>query len=91
MTLTLVHFRLLALELPALEGPIDFGKCCPDDSNVIFDRNFIRLAGNEDSQNILEEFEFGSDRTIHMRVTSSLVPHRHIMGKMLSGRLQLHS
>ena len=28
---------------------MDFEKCCPDDSNFIFDRILIRLVGNEDS------------------------------------------
>ena len=43
-TSILAHFRLLAWELPVLEGLIDFGKCCPDDSGFIFYWIFIRLA-----------------------------------------------
>ena len=33
----LAKFRLLASELPVLEGPVDFGKCCTEDSDFIFD------------------------------------------------------
>ena len=73
---------------------MDLGKCCPDDSNFIFDRIFIRLAsnehsykifirlaGNEHSYKILDEFNFGTDQIIHMKVTCPLVSHRHIWGK----------
>ena len=63
----LAEYRLL-VELPALEDLIDFGKY-PYDSNFIFDRIFIRLAGKEDSNTILDEFHFWADRTIHIRVT----------------------
>ena len=64
----LANFRLLVCGLPALEGPIDFRKCCSDDSNFIFDGIFFRLAGNEDSH-ILDEFNFEADQTIHIEVT----------------------
>ena len=57
-----------------------------DDSGFISGRIFTRLAGKEDSHKILDEFDFGTDRTIHMLVTCSLVSDRHLMGKMLSGR-----
>ena len=36
--LILAQFWLLTWELPALESLIDLGKCCPDDSDFIFDR-----------------------------------------------------
>ena len=36
-SLILALFRLLALELPALESLIDLGKCCQDNSDFIFD------------------------------------------------------
>ena len=58
----LAHFPLLARELSALEGPIDFGKCL-DNSHFIFDQIFMRLAGNEDSHEISDKFEFGLDWT----------------------------
>ena len=54
-------FGLLASELPSLEGPIDFGKCCPDNSNFIFDLILIRLAGIEDNHKILDKLDFGED------------------------------
>ena len=38
-------------------------------TTTTFDRIFIRLAGNEDSHKILDVFDFGADRIIHMRVT----------------------
>ena len=75
---------ILAWELAVLEGAIDLGKCCPNDSDFIFDRIFIRLADNVNNPNIFDEFESGSDRTIHMRDTCHLVSVRHIMMKMLS-------
>ena len=75
------QFRLLTCELPALEGLIDLGKCCPDDSDFIFDQIFIRLIDNEDSHKILDKFDFGADRTKHLRVTCPLVFHRLTMGK----------
>ena len=56
----------MACELPTLEGLLDFGKCCPDDRDFIFDRISIRLADKEDSRKILDEFDLGSDRTIYM-------------------------
>ena len=71
-SLILAQFWLLSWELSAFEGPIDFGKCCPDDSDFSLYCIFIRLTGNEDSHKILDEFDFGSDWTIHMTVTCPL-------------------
>ena len=68
-------------EKPTLEDLIDLGKCCPDENCFTFDQILIRLAGNENSHEILDEFGFGADQTLHMRVTCPLVFHRHIMGK----------
>ena len=34
----------------------------------MFDRIFVILAGNEDNYNISDEFDFGSDWTIHFGV-----------------------
>ena len=56
-----------------------------DDNDFIFDQIFIRLAGNEDSHKILDKFDFGSDQSIHLRVTCHLVSIRHIMQKVMSG------
>ena len=64
---------------------MDLAKCCPDDSDLIFDRIFVRLVGNEDNHKILDKFDFGADRTIHMIVTCPLVSNRHTLGKMLPG------
>ena len=57
---------------------IDFQKCCPDDSDLIFDLIFVRLTGNKDSHKILDKFVFGADQTIQMRVTFLSVSHRHV-------------
>ena len=35
----------------------------------MFDRIFIKLAGNEDSIKVLDKYDFGPDRTIHFGVT----------------------
>ena len=35
---------------------------------------------------LIFKFDLGADRTIHMRVTSLLVSHRHIMGKFCLAR-----
>ena len=88
----LAWFRLLAWELLTLERSIDFGKCCPDNSDLIFDRVFIRLACNENSYKIIDESGLNTtttkcwtssissvDRTIYMRITCPLVPHWHII------------
>ena len=61
----LAQLRLLAWEFPTLEGLMNLGKGWPDDSDFSFDRIFIRLAGNENSHKILDEFVFGTNRTIH--------------------------
>ena len=65
---------------------MDFGKGCTDDNGFIFDRIFIILAGNEDSDKILDGFDLGADGTIQMRFTGLSVSCRHVMVKMLSGR-----
>ena len=74
------------------------GKMCRDYNDFIFDQIFIKLADKEDKQKILiesssdllvmnhkilDEFDFRTDQTIHMKVTFPLVSHGHIMGKML--------
>ena len=62
---------------------IDLGKCCVDDGDFICTRIFIRLAGNKDSHKSSDEFDFGEDRTIYVRVSCPLVSHRHIMGSIV--------
>ena len=57
----LAQFRLL----PVLEGTINLGRCCPDNSVSIFDQIFTGLADIEDSHNILDVFDFKPDQTIH--------------------------
>ena len=56
-------------------APVDsqWGKYCPEDSDLIFDRGFMKLAGNKDSHKILIEFYLGLDQTIHFRVTCPVV------------------
>ena len=38
------------------------GKVCPNDSNFISDRIFIKLEDNKDRNKILDRFDFGSIR-----------------------------
>ena len=45
------------------------GKMLSGDIDFIFYQNFVNLAGNKDSHNITDEFDFGPDQTIHFRVT----------------------
>ena len=45
------------------------GKCCPEDSDFIFYRIFVKLAGNENSHKISHGVDFGPDRTIHFGFT----------------------
>ena len=44
-------------------------KWCFQASSVIFDRIFDKLAGNQDSHKISDEFEFRLDRINHFGVT----------------------
>ena len=44
------------------------GKWCHQASSFIFDRIFVKLAGNQDRHKILDKFEFRSDRISHFRV-----------------------
>ena len=53
------------------------GKCSPEDSNFIFDRIFIKLSDNKDNYKILDEFEFGFNRTFQMRLNCCLVCVKH--------------
>ena len=40
----------------------------------IFDRIFIKVAGNQARYKISDEFDFGPDRTVHVGVTCPLTP-----------------
>ena len=43
-------------------------KCCPSDNDSIFDWILIKLAGNEESHEISDKFDFGTISTIGMRI-----------------------
>ena len=45
------------------------GKCFLHASSFIFDRIIIKVAGNQDRHNSLDEFDFGLDQTTHFGVT----------------------
>ena len=67
---------------------IEWGKCCPSDSDFIFEQILIKLASNENSHKISDKFDFGPNSTNGMRVTRPWVLHR--LWKMLSGRQRFH-
>ena len=46
--------------------PLTWGKCCPINNYFIFERSFIKLAGNEDIHKISDRFDFGPDRTLEL-------------------------
>ena len=45
------------------------GKWCLQASSFIFDRIFVKLAGNQNGHKISDEFEFRPDRISHLGVT----------------------
>ena len=47
------------------------GKWCRHASSFIFDQIIIKVAGNQDSHKISDEFDFGPDQTTHFGVTCS--------------------
>ena len=64
----------LTMELAALECLVNFhrllmGKCCLHASSFIFDRNLIKVSGNQDRHKSLDEFDFRPDQTTHFGVT----------------------
>ena len=67
-------------------APIDlqWGKCCPEDSNFILGWIFIKLAANINSHKISGEFDYYSLRSF-LPLSDESFSHRHIMEKMLSG------
>ena len=61
--------ELAALECLKISHRLIMGKWCLQASSFIFDRIFIKLAGNQDSHKISDEFEFWLDRISHFGVT----------------------
>ena len=61
-------------------------KCCPEESDFIFDRIFVRPAGGKDGFKILAEFDSEPNRTIHLGVTCPWATKifSHLMKKRLS-------
>ena len=45
------------------------GKCCLHASSFIFDRIIIKVAGNQDRHQSLDEFDLGPDQTTNFGVT----------------------
>ena len=43
---------------------LKWGKKCPADSDLIFDWIFVKLAVNENSHTVSDEFNFGPGQTI---------------------------
>ena len=72
--LTLSQIGPLTIELASLERlkisrRLILEKWCLQASSFIFDQIFVKLAGNQDSHKISDEFEFWLDRISHFRVT----------------------
>ena len=61
--------ELAALERLKISNRLIMGKWCLQASSFIFDRIFVKLAGNQDSHKISDEFEFQLDRISHFGVT----------------------
>ena len=64
----------LTTELAALERlknshRLIIGKWCRHASSFIFDRIIIKVAGNQDRDKSLVDFDFGPNQTIHFGVT----------------------
>ena len=73
-SLTFSQIGPLTMELAALERlkishRLTMGKWCLQASSFIFDQIFVKLAGNQDSHKISDEFEFQVDRMRHFGVT----------------------
>ena len=73
-SLTFGQIGPLTMELAALERlnishRLIIGKWYLQASSFIFDRIFVKLAGNQDSHKISDEFEFWLDRISHFGVT----------------------
>ena len=65
--------ELAALERRKISHRLIMGNWCLQASSFIFDRMFVKLAGNQDSHKFSVEFEFWLDRISHFRVTCPCV------------------
>ena len=61
--------ELAALERLKIFHRLIMGKWCLQASSFSFDRIFVKLAGNQVSHKISDEFEFWLDRISHFGVT----------------------
>ena len=61
--------ELATLERLKISHRLIMGKWCLQASSFIFDQIFVKLAGNQDSHKISDEFEFRLDRMSHFGVT----------------------
>ena len=58
------------------------GKWCLQASLFIFNRIFVKLAGNQDMHKMSNQYDFGPDRTIHVGVTNVLaIEWQKVCGK----------
>ena len=55
-------YKFAALEHLKISHRLIMGKWCLQASSFIFDWIFVKLAGNQDSHKISDEFEFRLDR-----------------------------
>ena len=63
--------KLAALERLNISHRLIMGKWCLKASSFIFDRTFVKFAGNQNSHKISDEFEFRLNRISHFGVTCS--------------------
>ena len=61
--------ELAALERLKISRRLIMGKWCLQASSFIFDRIFVKLAGNQDNHKISDELEFWLDQICHLGVT----------------------
>ena len=61
--------ELAALERLKISHRLIMGKWCLQASSFIFDRIFVKLAGNQDSHKISYDFDFQLDQISHFGVT----------------------
>ena len=61
--------ELAALERLKISLRLIMGKWCLQASSFIFYQIFVKLAGNQESHKISDEFEFRLDRISHFGVT----------------------
>ena len=64
-----IAMQLAALERLKISHRLIMGKWCLQATSFIFDRIFVKHAGNQDSHKISDEFEFKLDRIGHFGVT----------------------